>query len=348
MRVQIGTRTAVLVVALAILVLGIAPEVAFATRTLGVSAGTYKMNLAAGQAASGSVTVVNSGTEPLKVMVYAADQQVDARGNVTYQTPTRADLNSATHPSSWTTIKTPTGTKTIGNIPYLELKPGDRIPVEFSVVVPQGVAPGDHNVLIFFESFEPPLPGQGSQSRVAGRLGTRVTLRVAGVLVRKLDVRPFTVPKYVFDGDIPFDFFVRNVGNLDQRIGARCIVLDGNDNEVARKTSIDGITSFAQTSLESSGDLALGKMAFGQYKVRLDVSPVDDAGNATNSGADTITVTRSVWLIPYWLVVTAIVLVVVLFIGVIWLVAARVTRGRVKRDLERAASDTAQSPPPAQ
>ena len=317
------------------LLLGV-PGSAFATRTLGLSAGTFHFDLAAGQQASGEVVVMNDGNELMKVMVYASDQRVDDRGNVTYQTPTRGDLSSLNLPSSWTTIKMPANSKSLGNIPYLELKAGQRIPVKFSMTVPQDVPPGDHNVVLFFESFETPKPGQGAQSIVSGRLGARVTMRVAGVLVHKIEVRPYNVPTYVIGGQVPFDFLLRNIGNVDQRVGARVVLLDGNDNEIQRKTVIDGLTSFAGTNMESSGTLLADKMPVGAFKVRLDLSPVDDAGKATNSGADTISETRTVWLIPFWLIVLVVVIVVLIFVRIIWVIAARATRSRSTRRAQAA------------
>jgi hypothetical protein len=325
------------VAAILLAALVVAPGSAFATRTLGLSAGTFRFDLAAGQQASGQVVVTNDGTEPLKVMVYAADQTVDARGGITYATPTRADLQSLTLPSSWTTIKMPANSKALGNIPYLELNPKQRVPVRFSITVPPNVPPGDHNLIVFFESFEPPKPGQGAQSSISGRLGARVTLRVAGDLVRKLEIRPYSVPQYVIGGVVSFDFLLRNVGNIDQRIGARVLLLDRNDNEIQRKTVIDGITSFAQTNIETSGTLLADKMPVGEFKVRLDVSPVGDDGKATNGGADTLTETRTVWLIPYWLLVLIGVIVLAVVVRVVWTIAARSARRTQKRIDERAA-----------
>jgi hypothetical protein len=271
-------------------------------------------------------------------MVYAADQKVDDKGNVTYLTPTRADLTSLSLPSSWTTIKMPANSKALGNIPYLEVAPGQRIPVQFSVMVPPDVAPGDHNLVIFFESFEPPKPGQGAQSSVLGRLGARVTLQVAGELVRKFEVRPFNVPTHVIGGEVPYNFLVRNTGNVNQRIGARVLLLDRNDNEVVRKTAIDGVTVFAGTNMEASGTLIADKMPIGPFKLRLDVSPVDDTGKATSGGADTISESRTVWLIPYWLVVLVAVVIVLVFVRIIWVVAARSTRARQARSAPSASA----------
>ena len=343
MRIRVaGHARALAAAALLFAALLLVPSSAFATRTLGLSAGTFRFDLAAGQQGDGQVIVMNDGSEPLKVMVYASDQSVDAKGGVTYQTPTRADLSSLALPSSWTTIKMPENSKSLGNIPYLELAPGQRVPVNFSITVPPNVAPGDHNVIIFFESFEPPKPGQGAQSNISGRLGARVTLRVAGDLVHKLEVRPFDVPQFVIGGTVPYDFVLRNLGNVDQRVGARVLLLDRNDNEIQRQTAIDGLTAFAGNNLEATGTLLAEKMPFGQFKVRLDVSPVGDDGKATNGGADTITESRDVWLIPYWVIVLAIIIVLGIVVRIIWVIAVRSAHRRQKSVEERAAQMVAE------
>jgi hypothetical protein len=343
-RVAFGAR-AFVAMALLFGALVFGPSQAFAVRTLGLSAGTFHFDLSAGQQAGGEVVVMNDGTEPLKVMVYASDMKVDEKGNVTYQTPTRADLTSIDLPSAWTTIKMPANSKSLGNIPYLELKPKQNIPVKFSITVPPTVAPGDHNVILFFESFEAPKPGQGARSVVSGRLGARVTLRVAGELVHKIEVRPFNVPAYVIGGVIPYDFTVRNTGNVDQRIGAIVRLLDRTDNEVQKTAAIDGVTVFAGTNKEATGTLLADKLPIGPFKVRIDVSPVDDAGKAMNSGADTITQSHEVWLIPFWLPVLVGVLVLLVFIRIVWVIAAGATRRRAQREQERAAAAEAQARP---
>jgi hypothetical protein len=327
--------------ALVLTTLLLVPSSALAVRTLGLSAGTFRFDVEAGQRVGGQVVVMNEGTDPLKVMVYASDQRVDAKGDVSYQTPTRADLQSLTLPSKWTTVKMPANSKAMGNIPYLELKPKARVPVKFSIAVPPTVPPGDHNVIIFFEAFETPESGQVTQSTVAGRLGARVTLRVKGEFVRALDVRPFNVPAYVIGGEIPYDFMVRNTGNLDQRVGARVLLLDRNGNEIQRRTAIDGITVFAGTSRQATGTLVAEKMPVGPFQVRIDVSPVDETGKATNSGANTITQSHEVRLVPYWLIALVVILVVLVVGRVFWVMTMFFARRRVAREQERKAVNEA-------
>ena len=302
------------------------PAPAFATKTLGLSSGTFLFDVSAGKTVGGQVVVTNDGTEPIKVLVYASDQKVDDKGGVVYTVPSRGDLSEMDQPSTWTQVKMPADSQALGNIPYIELKPKQRVPVKFSFTIPPDVPPGDHNVLIFFEMFDTPKPGEGAVSAVSGRLGSRITLRVAGEFVRRLEVRPFVVPSFVIGSEVPYRFTVSNVGNIDQRVGARMLLLDRNDATVIEQTPIDGRIVFAANSLESSGTALVQKGGFGPHKVRIDVTAVDDEGKALNAGKDTITDTRTVWLLPLWLAIAAGTLVVLIIARIIWTRATRAAR----------------------
>ena len=342
-RIRKALATAAFAVALLV-----APSAALATKTLGLSAGIFKYDVAAGSVKSGEVIVMNSGDEPLKVMVYASDQQFDDNGGITYTAPTRADLSQLASPATWTRITMPANSKSLGNIPYLELKRGERVPVRFTIEVPGSVPPGDHNVLIFFESFELPTQGSTSQTQISGRIGARVTLRVKGTVVEKLEVRPFNVPAFIIGSEIPYDFMVRNIGNVDQRVGGRVMLLDRGDNEVTRQTAINGVTVFANTNREASGTLVATKLPVGPFKVRIDITKVDDTGHAVNAGADTITEVRNVWLVPMWLLVLVGVIVVLVVVRVIWSLAAGATRRSDARKAEKSAAATAAAAQSAQ
>jgi hypothetical protein len=345
MRKPAPSRTTFLAAALlASALLLAAPGSALASSTLGLSAGTFKFNMQAGSQATGQVVVMNAGNEPLKVMVYASDQKIDGKGVISYQTPTRADLTTMLLPASWTSIKMPANSKSIGNIPYLELKPGQKVPVRFTLNVPPGVTPGDHNVIIFFESFTPPTAGQGAQSIVSGRLGARITMRIAGQLVNKQEVRPFIVPEWVLGGEVPWDFTLHNIGNVDQRVTTTMTLLDRNDSTVVQAVALDKILNYAGTGIESTGTLLADKMPIGQFKVQLQLTPVDDSGNPLNGGAQQIVETRDIWLIPYWLVIAVGVIVVLAVVRLIWVIAARSTRRQVAKQAAAQAQAQAQAP----
>lgn len=322
----------VLALSLALVAALAAPVSAHAVRTLGLSSGTFKFEVPPTGELTGAVVVSNEGDEPMKVMVYSSDQKIDDKGNISYVAPTRADLSSLNSPSTWVQISMPANSKSIGNIPYLELKPGEKVPVKFSLSVPPGITPGDHNLLIFFESFEMSNAGEVVQSMISGRLGTRITLRVPGDLFTRLEVRPFTVPAFVIGGSVPYSFTLSNNGNVDQRVGARMMLLDRNGNEKDSETPINGRISFAGSSVVESGTLLAQGLAVGPYTVRLDLTEVDDEGKAVAGGKDTITEERSVWLIPLWLIIAAGAIIVLTAGRIVWMAAAKSTRRQTDQE----------------
>lgn len=308
------------------------PAGAFAAKTLGLSSGTFLLSASAGKTVGGEVFVTNDGTEAIKVLVYSSDQKVDAKGNITYSVPSRGDLSALDQPSTWAQIKMPEDSKSLGNIPYIELTPGQRVPVKFSFTVPPNVPPGDHNVLIFFEMFEMPQAGEGAVSAISGRLGSRITLRVAGEFVERLEVRPFVVPAFVIGGEVPYRFTARNEGNIDQRVGARMLLLNRSDEVLVEQTPIDSRIVFAGSNLEATGTALVQRGGIGPYKVRIDVTAVDDEGKPIDAGKDTITQTRTVWLLPLWLVVAIGALLVLIVWRLVWMFALRSARKSTVRD----------------
>lgn len=305
---------AALVVASALM---IAPHAAFAEKTLGVSSGAFRYEVDSGSKVGGEIIVSNDGDEPITVLVYAADQVVDETGALSFTVPNRADISTMNQPSAWIRLDMPTDSKSFANVPYLEMEPGERVPVQFEVSVPGGVASGDHNVMVFFEMAELPTEeNQLAQMRVSGRIGSRVTLRVSGDIVERLEVRPFTVPSVVFGPAVPFEFRVMNAGNVDERVTSTALLLDGSDNTVATQVAIDNQTVFAGRNLDASGTVSAARLGFGPHTVRVETQKVDESGAVLDAGKDTIVETRTTWVLPVWLLV-AVAVLVLLVVGLI-------------------------------
>jgi len=144
---QRSARKLSLLLVLLVLVGLIAPTSATAVRTIGLSTGTFDFSVAAGKGGTGEVVVMNNGDENLSVLIYAANQKVDASGAISYEVPNRDDQGVQYNPALWLQIKIGKQTQTVGNTPYIELTPGEQVPVSFEMLVPQGTPPGDHQVL---------------------------------------------------------------------------------------------------------------------------------------------------------------------------------------------------------
>lgn len=324
-------------VAAALLVL---PAQAFAEKTIGLSSGTFKFEVAAGDTATGTVYVTNDGDENISVLLYVSDQNIDAKGTATYATPDRTDFAALTKPATWTSLRYSGGGRTLGNIPYVELTPGERRAVRFTIDVPAGTAPGDHNLLVFFEMFEQPAGG-ASKAVISGRIGARVTLRVKGTLVERMEVRPFEVPAFVIGNTVDTTFLLRNGGNTDRRVTADLLLLNGSGKQMASAQPIPAKLVFAEHNREASGTLVAAGSPIGPHTVRLEVTPVNDEGEVLDAGKDRITIERRVWLVPMWLI-AAVVLFIVLIIGraaVVVIGRRAEQKARSRRSAERRRSD---------
>ncbi|MDZ4063177.1 MAG: hypothetical protein U1E22_00755, partial [Coriobacteriia bacterium] len=282
----------------------------------------------------GQVVAGNDGDEPIKVLVYAANQEVDEQGGVTYAAPNRADLSSMASPATWAKVTMPADSKSAGNIPYIELEPGEEVPIKFSFTPPQGVAPGDHNAMMFFEMFDFPKGGDTSQSQVTGRLGARVRLRVAGDIVEQMEVRPFELPSFVVGDSIPYSFSLRNFGNVDQRMTADVLLLNRAGEEIGRQTAIASKLVFANESFAASGTIA-PPSPFGHFTVRVLSQAVDDDG-VPIPGKQSLIKELPAWIVPLWLAVAAGVIAVLFVFGLIWWLAGRnaVRRSRKRDDTD--------------
>ncbi|MDP2182197.1 MAG: hypothetical protein Q8K99_06480 [Actinomycetota bacterium] len=310
------------------------PASSYAVKTLALSTASFKFEVAGGKTVGGVVKVANDGDEPIKVLVYAANQEVDEQGNVTYVAPNRADLSSMASPATWAKVTMPADSKSAGNIPYIEIEPGEEIPIKFSFTPPQGVAPGDHNAMLFFEMFDFPEGGDTSQSQVTGRLGARVRLRVAGDIVEQMEVRPFELPSFVVGDSIPYSFSLRNFGNVDQRMTADVLLLNRAGEEIGRQTAIASKLVFADESLAATGTIS-PPSPLGHFTAQVLAAAVDDDG-VPIPGKQTLVKELSAWIVPLWLVAAAGVIAGLLVLGLIWWLAGRsaVRRSRKRDDTD--------------
>lgn len=323
------TRTAGVLLAAALCV-ALLPASAVAERTLGLSTGSFDLSLAAGGSADGDLVVMNDGDEPLDVLVYSANQVVDATGTVTYEVPNRDTGSFASNPASWISVSIPSSTQTLGNTPLITLDPGERAPVRFTLNVPKDAAPGDHQVLLFFEMMAPDDTPTGATAKVAGRLGARIRVRVQGELIERMDVRPFGVRSPVLGSTMSWVFLLRNEGNTDKTVQVNLALLDGDENEVWSSVVASDTPVYAGTNLERSG-LAEGLPAIGRFTARLTAEYPREGSSAGTTVSDRIVKDRVVWIVPLWLAIAIVVLVALALMYVSW-------RGAVRRATRKASA----------
>jgi hypothetical protein len=312
----------------------LAPGVAFGVRTIGITAPSFDFSVLPGGKGKGDIVVINRGDEPMKVLVYSADQKVDAKGKVDYTVPNRTSKDLLNSPAMWLNVSLPaTMTKSFGNVPYVELTPGQQVPVHFEFAVPSAAAPGDHQLFLFFEMFETEKPAGAD---IQGRVGSRIRIRAQGTLRENVDVQPFSMRSIVIGDQVPWVFTIRNRGNVDHEMTGHLSVFDGNQEETNRTVVVTETPVYAGTDKEVSGVLKLQGIWIGRYAARLDVSYPPEAG--AKGEPRHVIKERTIWLAPLWLIV---VLVAMIGAGLLWVMwrgalksarkSARVESGTVAR-----------------
>lgn len=205
---------------------GVAWTVQTADNAQGTGRGNFAYDVAPGAVISDAMIVVNTGTEPLPLSVYAADAFTASTGEIDVLVDGQPSQDAGT----WVTVSPTT----------LTLNPGDAADLPFTIAVPADARPGDHaaGIVTSFTSAD-----AASTLSVDRRLGTRINLRVSGELTPAAtiaDVSTQYVPSWnPFDsGRLVVQYALTNTGNTR---------LTGSET-IATTSLVGGRTAPAQMS----------------------------------------------------------------------------------------------------
>lgn len=176
-----------------------ADDVPWSVRTASNSFGpgrtNYSYTLNAGGRVEDGLVVVNHGTTPLDLAVYAADAFTTGAGQLDLVTKdaTSTGVGAWVHPGR----------------DHITIQPGQSADVPFGVTVPDNAAPGDHLGGIVTSL---------TQAGVERRLGIRIQLRVGGALKPGFSVEDPQVDyagtlNPFGKGDATITYTIRNTGN---------------------------------------------------------------------------------------------------------------------------------------
>lgn len=301
---SLGRLGRLLTLGLLVLML-LAATPAYAERKIGLSTGKFEFQVAPGQGGEGDIIVTNDGDEAIQVLIYAADQVVEEDGKLTFTVP-GVDSIGEQGPATWLKLTIPDSDSVLGNVPYIDMEPGGNSTVHFAFTVPEDAPPGDHQAIVFFHIREAGAEGDfaGAQTTITGRLGARITLHVAGSVIQQLSVRPFELRNLIIGTKTPYTYVLRNAGNVDERSTVKLQMLSGGDRERFVTTLGQDLVTYAGTNLDQRGGVEVD-VPFGRYTARLLVEhPAQDGTGVTL----TETVERSVWVVPVWMAIAAVVL----------------------------------------
>ncbi|WP_396645975.1 WxL protein peptidoglycan domain-containing protein [Microbacterium sp.] len=180
---------------------GVAWSVQTADNANGTGRANFSYDVDPGAVLADTMLVVNTGTEPLPLTVYAADAFTAASGEI----DVLADGTPSQDAGTWVSVGQTS----------MELAPGQSAEVPFTITVPTDARPGDHSAGIVTSLASRDATSSLSVER---RLGTRINLRVSGALAPAAAITGTTVR---YDGSwnpfesgrLTVEYSLENVGN---------------------------------------------------------------------------------------------------------------------------------------
>jgi archaellum component FlaG (FlaF/FlaG flagellin family) len=262
----------------------------------------FDYQLEPGSTTKDQIYVMNMGSQPILLTVYANDAQSLSDG--TYDVGTLDQI--PTGAGSWVKFDNGATSTTIA------LKNQEAIAVPFEVHVPKDAQPGDHVAGIAVQS-----GGLGSgQIKIAQRIVTRLYARVPGALTPQLTISnltsSYTPSLNPFAGSINMSFTISNPGNV-----------------ALKADVVTSATTFFGIPVGSSAHSQVEELTPGTNRVysvvvpnvgqwvlvspKVSLTPIVDK-TALNPGVMTVVEREaSVWVFPFtWIAVLVLILVLVI------------------------------------
>ena len=174
----------------------------------------------------------------------------------------------------------------------INLKAGEEVPIPITITVPEFVTPGSHFAGIFVSMDPPKMRSTGAS--VAYQVANIVSIRVAGEVVEKAEIRQFSTGNYIY-GKPLIDFearienkgstLVRPIGPLEvfNMFGKRVALLTFNESQGA---VFPGVTRTFNIIWDDAGP------GFGRYEAILALAYGERGRQATISSTVTF------WILP--------------------------------------------------
>jgi hypothetical protein len=309
----------VLLAAIGLIGLGVGPaaaddDVPWAVKTAANSFGSdrqnYSYTLPSGGQVQDAFVVVNHGTKPLDLAVYAADAFTTAGG----QLDLRAAGASSTDLGSWVHA----------DRKQVRLQPGQSIEVPFKLALPAEATPGDHLGGIVTSLTQP------DGGDVERRLAIRIRLRVSGELKPRLAIEDLKVhysgtSNPFGNGDATVAYQIHNSGNTIVSARQAASVSGPFGRLRIRSGPIDDSPQLLPGETWKVSVPIHGVTPAGRLTAAVDIVPLlTDAAGSTSSLPAAQTSTHT-WTIPW---------VLLLLVGLAAIVVVFVIRRYRRRDLQ--------------
>lgn len=179
----------------------------------------FIMTLKPGEQASDGIHIVNSGKEAHTVEIYSTDSSSSVDGSFSC----RQHAEAVKDVGKWVNLE-----KT-----KLTLEAGQQAIVNFSLVVPKGTGPGEHDGCIAVQDTANLPAKTGSGVLLGFRSAIRLAVTVPGKIVKHLTIKNVEV-KHVANRGVSISPVAKNSGNvsLDVTARAQLVSIFGQETEV--------------------------------------------------------------------------------------------------------------------
>ncbi|MEZ3160717.1 DUF916 domain-containing protein [Microbacterium sp. BWT-B31] len=256
-----------------------------------------------GDSADDAVAVRNLGERPLTVALYAQDA---------VQTPENAfevltEQDDAERIGAWVRL----------DATEVTVPARSNVVVPFTVTVPEGAEPGDHAGAIVAVS----TPSEADSATVQYRVGTRIHLRVAGLVDAALDIDRIDGSyegRWAPWATAPLDVVatLENTGNVRVEPAAH-VRVTGLFGWWSAEAPVDGLDEIlpegAQSVVTEVGDVP----PIGPLWVTVEITDVTSAGQDVTGITAITSATTVVWAVPWVLVVIIALLAVAMTVAIV-------------------------------
>ena len=190
----------------------------------------------------------------------------------------------------------------------IAVAPQQIVEFEYVINVPRNAEPGGHYGVIFFSTQPQETSGSSTRVSISSMVGSLIMLSVDGAISESAMVQDFWFPKIIFSGALNISTKIANTGNIHLKPTGE---VDITGILTSDKTSIT-FNSVRGNILPDSTRAFYDNWAFNKYK---NIGPHRiDLKILYGEGGKSLNASRTVWILPWWLIITIFLIIVAIII----------------------------------
>lgn len=267
---------------------------------------TDEFTISPGEIKSRTISVINPGTEVITLYPRALDFTTDNENGQPAFFESNDESMSYTL-SRWMRF----------DREFIRVAANEEEHFEVVIQAPKDAEPGGHYGTVLFSTEKPKeVNDQTTKVSVVGLVGTLLLATVPGDVSEQLEIEQFNVPRIVFGSPANVDLLFKNSGNIHVKPKGEIIIRNwsGNQTKVLPVNEGNGnVLPESRRKFSQSWQFSLGNI--GLYRVTAQLT--------YGTNPQTLTATRQIIILPYWVILAVVVLAALIILLVIKLRRAR-------------------------